>query len=90
MGRMTMSALVNGIVVKKKYAVITDKNVQLVEFTTNNKCKLKFHWDGPKAAIKVFSPATKCFGEKEKYFIPDSIKDFEFDVDTVGTWYARV
>lgn len=64
MGKMVMSASVNGVVVKNKYAVVTDRNVQLVEFTTNNKCKLKFHWNGPKANIKVFPPATDCFGEK--------------------------
>jgi hypothetical protein len=61
MGKMVMSASVNGIVVKYKHAVVTDRNAHLVEFTTNNKCKLKFHWNGPKANIKVFPPATNLF-----------------------------
>lgn len=61
MGKMVMSASVNGIVVKYKYAVVTDRNTQLVEFTADNKCKLKFHWNGPKAKIKLFPPATNLF-----------------------------
>lgn len=67
-----MSADVDGKVVKTSYAVVTDttkKNVQLVEFTTKNKCKLKFHWDGPKANIKLYSPSTSCFNDKSKYTI---------------------